>query len=161
MIRRAFATCAIGLLAVACSTGDGDPAITDAPDETSDVTQAPAVDEVAIELGEWSVLPDPDRVQADKITFDVSNLGQKPHEFAIVRTDLDPDDLPTADDGSVDEDELKPLGEVEEIQPEGDGKLEVELTAGSYVLFCNLVEEAEGETEVHYKLGMRTPFEVF
>jgi hypothetical protein len=28
----------------------------------------------------------------------------------------------------------------------------------SYVLFCNIVEEVDGEVEAHYTLGMRAGF---
>jgi hypothetical protein len=57
------------------------------------------------------------------------------------------------------------VDEVEEIPaPAADAvvseELEVDLEPGGYAFICNLVEEEDGETEVHYKLGMRTAFTV-
>jgi uncharacterized cupredoxin-like copper-binding protein len=160
-LRTLLAGLVLGLLVISCSTGEGDPTVADAPTDEPQATEEVAdTDTVEVELGEWSVFPDPDAVHADEITFEVSNGGQDPHEFVIVKSDLEPGELPTADDGSVDEEQVDVIDEVEEIEAGGDGEVEVDLEAGSYVLFCNLVEEEDGETEVHYKLGMRTAFTV-
>jgi uncharacterized cupredoxin-like copper-binding protein len=140
----------------------------DDPEETTEATDAPEtpadVDTVAVELGEWSVLPDEDSIVAGEVTFEVSNTGEHPHEFVIVKSDLDPGKLPLADDGSADEEQVDLIDEVEELEPGDEGEVEVELDAGNYILLCNLVEThedmADMEPEVHYELGMRTPFEV-
>jgi hypothetical protein len=34
------------------------------------------------------------------------------------------------------------------------------LEAGDYVVFCNIVEEMDGETESHFAEGMHTTFKV-
>jgi uncharacterized cupredoxin-like copper-binding protein len=71
--------------------------------------------------------------------------------------------LPTEANGSyledgpgtdlLDEIELVPSGESRDLQ--------IDLTAGKYVLICNMVHtEDNGEIEVHYQLGMRTAFTV-
>jgi hypothetical protein len=50
------------------------------------------------------------------------------------------------------------VDEVEDI-PVGDTPtLTVDLTAGSYVLICNIFDESENEA--HYQEGMRTGFTV-
>ena len=46
----------------------------------------------------------------------------------------------------VDEKHLKSLGEVSELKPGADGQLRANLTAGSYLLLCNI--------KGHYEAGM-------
>lgn len=46
----------------------------------------------------------------------------------------------------VDENSLDSLGEVSDLKPGADGKLDVDLKAGNYLLFCNL--------KGHYEAGM-------
>ena len=80
----------------------------------------------------------------------------------VVRTDLAPDTLPTTDEGAVDEegDGVELIGEIEEF-PVGETRTtEFDLEPGSYVLFCNVVVEEEGEVEAHYSEGMRVGFTV-
>jgi uncharacterized cupredoxin-like copper-binding protein len=119
---------------------------------------------VAVELREWAVDAEPTSVTSGEVTFEVSNNGEDPHELVVARSDLAPDALPTDDDGAVPEDEVDIVDEVEELAPGTDGELTIELEPGSYVLFCNLVEQEseDGETitEAHYSEGMRSAFEV-
>lgn len=118
---------------------------------------------IAVTLQEWAVTPDSDSVAAGEVTFDIENTGEETHEFVVLSTDIDPNELPTADDGSVDEEggEMEVVDEVEDI-PSGDtATLTVDLDAGAYALICNIVEEEEGgETESHYAQGMRIAFTV-
>jgi hypothetical protein len=119
---------------------------------------------VAVTVQEFSVLPAQDSAPAGSITFEVENTGpEDTHEFVVIKTDLAPDALPTAEDGSVDEtgegiDEV--IGEIEDIAVGSTDTLSTDLDAGSYVLVCNIVEEEGGDTLVHYALGMRTGFTV-
>lgn len=116
---------------------------------------------VAVTLDEWNVTAEPVSVPAGPVTFDVRNDGGEPHELVVVRAGS-AEEL-TVVEGKVDEDALPDgafIGEVEAF-PAGetcDGTFE--LTAGSYVLFCNLLEEHEGEPESHFQEGMVTTFEV-
>ena len=65
--------------------------------------------------------------------------------------------LPTADDGSVPEDEVDVVDEIEGLAVGDSGEVTVDLEAGAYVLICNIVqEEADGTIEAHYERGMRT-----
>ena len=114
---------------------------------------------VNVTLQEFSVIPDPTSAPAGDITFHVTNAGPDDiHEFVVFKTDLAPDALPTADDGSVDEsgEGVELIGEIEDIAVDASGDLTEPLEAGSYVLICNIVESGE----VHYELGMRTAFTV-
>jgi uncharacterized cupredoxin-like copper-binding protein len=116
-------------------------------------------------LSEWVLEPDPASVPAGKVTFTANNEGEDVHEFVILKTDLAPDALPTAADGSVDEEGAGVAAVVDEIEDIATGTsvdlVVDDLQAGKYVLICNLVEEeADGTTESHYKEGMHAAFTV-
>jgi uncharacterized cupredoxin-like copper-binding protein len=116
---------------------------------------------VTVALSEWSVAPTPDRVPAGDVTFDVTNDGpEDPHEFVVLRTDLDFASLPTDANGAVTEDVegIEVVDEVEDIPVGETQELMTTLTAGTYVLLCNIYDEAE--QEAHYQMGMRIPFTV-
>jgi uncharacterized cupredoxin-like copper-binding protein len=146
-----------GLALVAC--GGEEPA--QAP-----TTQAPtttAVTTVGVTLQEFSVTPAPKSAPAGQVTFDAKNTGPKdPHELVVIKTDLAPDALPTTSEGKVDENGagIEVIGEIEEFKVGETQSKAFELTAGSYVLICNVVEEEEGETEAHYQKGMHAAFTV-
>jgi uncharacterized cupredoxin-like copper-binding protein len=118
---------------------------------------------VDVTVQEFAVLPAQDSAPAGDVTFEVTNKGpEDTHEFVVFKTDLAPDALPTAADGSVDEEGegLELVDEIEDIAVGDTPSLTVALDAGSYVLICNIVEEEEGETIAHYQQGMRTGFTV-
>lgn len=118
-------------------------------------------EDVSVTLQEFAVGTDPASVSAGSVTFNIENKGpDDAHEFVVIRTDLDPTALPTEKNGSVSEtgEGMEVVDEVEEI-PVGDTPtLTVDLTAGSYVLICNIYDKAEKES--HYQEGMRTAFTV-
>jgi uncharacterized cupredoxin-like copper-binding protein len=140
----------LAVLAVACGDDDDD-------DDGGDGGGATTVN---VLLSEFVVEADPGSASAGDVTFAVTNEGEETHEFVIVKTDLAEDALPTADDGSVDEEgegvEVK--DEIEDIEPGADGEVTANLEAGAYVLLCNIVEEDDGES--HYAEGMHTAFTV-
>jgi hypothetical protein len=87
------------------------------------------------------------------VVFLVHNRAPATHEFVIVRSDLPPDQLPIAADGlSVDEENLRPVGEIGEVDTGTTQTLAIHLAPGRYVLFCNL--------EGHYLGGMYGVLEV-
>ena len=118
-------------------------------------------EDVSVTLQEFAVGTDPASASAGSVTFNIENIGpDDTHEFVVIRTDLDPTALPTEENGSVSEtgEGMEVVDEVEDI-PVGDTpSLTVDLTAGSYVLICNIYDEAEKES--HYQEGMRTGFTV-
>jgi uncharacterized cupredoxin-like copper-binding protein len=142
MVRRLIMASIMGLGLVAAACGGGG--------EDVDVT-----------LQEFAVGADPSSVSAGSVTFNIENIGPDDvHEFVVIRTDLDPTALPTDETGAVEEtgEGMEVVDEVEDI-PVGDTPtLTVDLTAGSYVLICNIYDEAE--QEAHYSEGMRTAFTV-
>jgi hypothetical protein len=122
---------------------------------TSDAT-------IAVELKEWTVLPARADAPAGTITFEARNTGEDAHELVVVRA-TDPATLPLAADGTVDEEKLPEgalVGEIEAFPAKQTCTGTFELPAGSYALFCNLLEtEADGSKENHYANGMRARFE--
>jgi hypothetical protein len=122
---------------------------------TSDAT-------IAVELKEWAVLPARADVPAGTVTFEARNTGEDAHELVVVRA-ADPASLPLAADGTVDEEKLPEgafVGEIEAFPAKQTCPGTFELAAGSYALFCNILEtEADGAKENHYANGMRTRFE--
>jgi hypothetical protein len=148
----------VALLLSACDDG-GDAESTAAP--TGEETTGGS--SVSVTLQEFSVGVDPGTAGEGSVTFDVTNIGPEDvHEFVVLRTDLAAADLPTAEDGSVDEEGegIEVVDEIEDIPVDGNETLSVDLDAGSYALICNIVEEEDGETIVHYANGMRTDFTV-
>jgi uncharacterized cupredoxin-like copper-binding protein len=143
MVRRLIKASVMGLGLVAAGCGGGG-------------------EDVDITLQEFAIGAVPSSVRAGSVTFNIENKGpDDTHEFVVIRTDLDPTALPTEENGSVSEtgEGMEVVDEVEEI-PVGDTPTLTidDLTAGSYVLICNIYDEAEKES--HYQEGMRTAFTV-
>jgi uncharacterized cupredoxin-like copper-binding protein len=110
-------------------------------------------------LEEWKITVSPTTGAAGEVTFTIDNIGEKDHELVVVKTDLAPDKLPTTADGDVDEEGagMEAIGEMEDILAgTDDNELKLTLTAGKYVVFCNVVDE----DLVHYAKGMHTAFTV-
>jgi hypothetical protein len=153
----------LAVSAAACGDDDEDEGIEE-PVQGSPTLAAPRTPEsrgaesaIAVTLREYEVIVDAETVQAGQTTFSATNMGpEDEHEFVVIRSDLDSGDLPTNADGSVNEDEVDVIDEIEEF-PVGEAReLTVDLEPGSYVLICNVVVQEEGETESHYRNGMHT-----
>ena len=87
------------------------------------------------------------------VVIQVHNEAPATHEFVVVRTDLPADGLPLGPDGlSVNEDQLRPAGEIGEVESGTTQTLALHLAPGRYVFFCNL--------EGHYLGGMHGVLEV-
>jgi uncharacterized cupredoxin-like copper-binding protein len=106
------------------------------------------------------VIPGADSAKAGGITFNVENVGPDDiHELVIFKTELAPNELPTLDDGSVDEEGegVELIGEIEDIPVAATQSLTTNLEAGAYVLICNIYDHGE---HAHYEEGMRAAFTV-
>jgi uncharacterized cupredoxin-like copper-binding protein len=148
------------LMAAACGDDDEGGATAATGGATGETGGGTTVD---VTVQEFAVLPAQDSAPAGDVTFNVTNTGpEDTHEFVVFKTDLEPDALPTAPDGSVDEEGegVELIDEIEDIAVGDTPTLTVSLDAGSYVFICNIVEEEEDETIVHYQQGMRTGFTV-
>ena len=167
-MRLAISILALGpfVLFAACGDDDDDGADGVTPPADS-ATTTPASGgsegaEVNVELVDFSVIAD-SSVAAGQVTFNIENTGpEHQHEFVVIKTDLEAAQLPTADDGSVDEEVagVEVIDEVEEVAVGGSETLTVALDPGHYALICNVVHEEEGETFVHYERGMHMDFTV-
>ena len=126
-------------------------------------TAAPALakdePQLKVRLIEFKVKPARDYVAKGKTKFALKNAGTEVHEFVVVRGD-DAAALPTDTDGAVDESQIAKkdqIGEVEDIKKGKTVSKIFRLKPGSYVLFCNIVDEEEDGTIVsHFKEGMHT-----
>jgi uncharacterized cupredoxin-like copper-binding protein len=116
---------------------------------------------LAVTLQEFAVLPSPSSAAAGETTLQVTNDGPDDiHEFVILRTDLDPAELPTDEQGADTEDGegIEVVDDIEDIPVGETQEVTVTLEAGNYVLLCNIHDE--DEDEAHYMMGMRVAFPV-
>lgn len=151
--QRLAAMAAVMALVLAACTGDAAQSSAAGASDGGDATT------VEVTLQEWAVVPAEDSAPAGDVTFSVTNDGPEDiHEFVILRTDLDPGDLPVDSDGVVDEEGggIEVVDEIEDIPVGETMEVTATLEAGSYVLICNVWSEDEGEA--HYSMGMRAAF---
>jgi uncharacterized cupredoxin-like copper-binding protein len=147
--RRVLMLVAIGGTLVACSGSGG-------------VLQATATGPVSATIKEWQIDLSSTSLAAGKITFNITNNGDKEHEFVVRKTDLKSDALPLNADGEVSEDakELTAVGDPSEVAEIASGStdrtLSVTLQPGHYVVFCNL----HVTDLLHYQKGMHTDITV-
>lgn len=140
-------------------------------------------------LNEWSVAAPTTPIHAGSVRITAVNDGSETHELVIVRA-ADAASLPTKADGSVDEEAIpeadKP-GEIPDVAAGDSASTTLDLPAGDYVAFCNLVEQmgnsgtgnsgtgnggmggsgmgsggmgGGGMNHVHFQLGMSVAFTV-
>lgn len=147
MVRRGLALIAIGGLLVSCSA-PGASAGGNGP--------------ISATEKEWEIKLSSTTLTAGAITFNITNNGDKEHEFVIRKTDLQSDSLIKNADGEVSEDDasLTPVGDPSEVAEIKSGSkdrtITVTLAAGHYVIFCNL----HVTDLLHYQKGMHTDFTV-
>jgi uncharacterized cupredoxin-like copper-binding protein len=117
---------------------------------------------IDVTLQEWAVVPAEDSAPAGEVTFAISNTGEETHEFVVMATDSGAGELPTNEEGSVDEEggDIEVIDEFEDLPSGESTELTMDLDTGHYVLLCNIVEEENGEVESHYQMGMRIDFTV-
>ena len=156
-----FAFIAALLVAAFLLVGGNDRVAAQQTPTPAPATPSPAsMGPVNVELAEWSVTANPSSVAPivpeESITFTARNVGQFNHELVIIRTNLAPGDLPLASNGAIDESQVQVVGRIPAFAPGESRTASFSLSAGSYVLACNLVSG----TTSHYQNGMRTSFTV-
>jgi uncharacterized cupredoxin-like copper-binding protein len=107
--------------------------------------------DVTVTMKDFSIEATPGTFAAGNVSFAIHNAGPSAHEFVIIRSDDAPDALPV-ENGEIPEDQIDLVDEAEDIAPGTDTSLNANLTAGSYVLVCNLPS--------HYGAGMHAAFTV-
>jgi uncharacterized cupredoxin-like copper-binding protein len=98
--------------------------------------------------GMMSMRLDQPSVKAGKVTFEVTNWSRSVlHEMIIVAVDNPSAPLPyDYAQARIPEEQVKVLGEAGDLQPNTSTTVELTLSAGSYLLICNLPG--------HYAAGM-------
>jgi hypothetical protein len=94
------------------------------------------LNEFTIKLGQ-STLP------SGRVNLTATNVGVEEHELVLVKASAVAD-LPVKIDGSVDEDQIPKsamMGEIEEVRAGQTKSADFELPPGTYVAFCNLVDQ--------------------
>jgi uncharacterized cupredoxin-like copper-binding protein len=92
---------------------------------------------VNVKMTTYKFQVDKPNIPSGPVTFHVTNTAEEQeHEMVLLKTDLPGNQLPTNDQGLVDEEKLQSKGEVEVGQGETKD-LSVDLTPGHYVLLCN------------------------
>jgi len=107
---------------------------------------------INVTLKEFSIAASPASVAAGEVAFSATNGGTVAHEVVVLKTDKAAKSLPTKSDGTVDEEALNSVGEVNDLEPGKAGAATFRLAAGKYLLVCNLPG--------HYAAGMVTAFTV-
>jgi uncharacterized cupredoxin-like copper-binding protein len=105
-------------------------------------------------MGMMSIRTDRTTVPAGKVTFDVSNLSRSiVHEILLIAVDTAEAPLPyDYNNGRIAEDQVKVVGETEEMEPNAGKAVSFDLAAGNYLLICNVPG--------HFAAGMVTPLTV-
>jgi uncharacterized cupredoxin-like copper-binding protein len=107
---------------------------------------------VAVQVDEFSVFPGTQGAPVGKVKFVVTNIGQRTHEFIVIKTAKPAGNLLGGDHGPDRADESGALAEIGEI-PSGQARtLTIKLARGHYALICNL--------PAHYKTGQFADFYV-
>jgi uncharacterized cupredoxin-like copper-binding protein len=102
-------------------------------------------------LKEFTIELDKTSAPAGSVTFEAQNKGTTTHELVVVQSDQAPDKL-TVKDGKVDESTIKVIDEIEAFESGKTQSKTVNLSAGKYILICNVV--------AHYSAGMYTAFTI-
>lgn len=125
-------------------------------------SSAPATGPITATVKEWEISLSATTHAAGAVTFNITNAGDKEHEFVVRKTALQAASLPLNADDEVSEDapELTEVGDPSEVAeiPSGstDRTLTVTLQPGHYVIFCNL----HVEDLLHYQKGMHVDLTV-
>jgi uncharacterized cupredoxin-like copper-binding protein len=100
---------------------------------------------VYVNLGDYWVQPAVTSVRAGKVSFVAKNMGRVPHELMVERSPIKMD-AP----GQPNEDAAQAM--IDDMRMGESGRTTVQLTPGTYVLFCNVTG--------HYAAGQHTTLSV-
>ena len=105
-------------------------------------------------MGGMSIRTNVASVKAGKVTFAVTNLSRSVvHEMIVVAVDNPNTPLPyDYNTARIPEKQVKMLGETDEMQPNAEQTITLDLKPGAYLLICNVPG--------HYAANMWTPLTV-
>ena len=105
-------------------------------------------------MGGMSLRTNVSSVKAGTVSFDVTNLSRSiVHEMIVVAVENPNAPLPyDYSTGQIPEKQVKMLGETEEMDPNSEKTITLDLKPGHYLLICNVPG--------HYAAGMWSPLTV-
>jgi uncharacterized cupredoxin-like copper-binding protein len=118
--------------------------------------------ETTVTLSDYTMTPAPNSVTAGDVKITAVNNGKLQHEIVVVRADA-ASALPKKSDGSVDEEKIAESakqGEIEDVAAGTTKSATIALTAGNYVIFCNVVDGKAPNTISHFQKGMSSTLTV-
>jgi uncharacterized cupredoxin-like copper-binding protein len=122
-------------------------------DGATEAAATPAPSAIDVGLSYFQVTVSSDVAAEGTVTFRVTNEENDSLSFFVIQTDLDADELPVNEEtGTVQTEELNVISEIEFVYPSQAAEIGSSLTAGNYVLICNVPS--------HYASGMRASMEV-
>ena len=126
-------------------------------------------------LSEFTIVPPATELRAGKLSLTANNVGGEMHELVIVRADS-VSAIPLQSNGSVNEAKIgkvDKLGEIKEVSSGSRRTKTFELSRGTYLAFCNIVDTmGSGSTmmdhsgtdsamgHIHFARGMYVSFSV-
>lgn len=126
-------------------------------------------------LSEFTIIPPTNVLHAGKVLVTANNVGGEVHEIVLVRA-AGVGAFTKDADGSVDENKIREadkVGEIEAVGARSRKSATFDLTAGTYVAFCNLIDTMgsgssmmhgsdmePGSGHVHFSEGMHVTFTV-
>jgi uncharacterized cupredoxin-like copper-binding protein len=122
-----------------------------APSESPVATET----DLTAEVKEWAISLSGASTAAGEVTFGLTNAGNIPHEFIVVRSDVDGEALLEQVDPAtsrLDEASLDAIGEQPEFSPGETKVLTLDLEPGRYVVLCNIAG--------HFSSGMYADLEI-
>jgi len=117
---------------------------------------------VVVDLDEWSVAPRPPEVRHGRVLVRARNRGKVAHNLAIARVPS-PSALPTTESQIVAEEQLPKgdfIGQIESVPPGRTCTANFTLTAGTYALYCDVIDQTPAGPRNHFAKGMVTVFSV-
>lgn len=113
------------------------------------------VTDLTAEVKEWEITLSDVSTATGEVTFSLTNAGNIPHEFIVVRSEISGEELRSQIDPAtsrLNEDGLDAVGEQSEFSPGETKMLTLSLEPGNYVALCNVAG--------HFGSGMHADFEI-
>ena len=110
---------------------------------SSDDAASPKRSNPTFTLSEFTIKLDRPALRAGAVTLTAENVGAEEHEIIFVKESAVAD-LPTKTDGSVDEEKIAKsdlVGEIGNVPAHGSKTATFNMAPGSYVAFCNIVDQ--------------------
>ena len=155
VIGRIVSAVLIVVAATSCGGDTQEPASSQAESVGQAGSVGDASSAVSVVLDDYTLEPDRSSVPSGVVNFEIREVpsADRPHQFAVYRTDLPPDRPLSVDNIHVDvaHEELEVVAFLSDttVTPQ---TLRTELAAGKYALVCN--------SEDHYLKGMWAAFRV-